>query len=96
MNRLFAQIKSWLKFVQFVAESKTGEKIMDPHHYQACPSIQPIPAVLMAGRVTANGALVGTELQSRVADGKYECRYTSVLEWGDLGVGICATWSYRF
>ena len=34
--------------------------------------------------VTADGALVGIELQSQTAMGKYECRlvYMSVLEWG--------------
>ena len=41
--------------------------------------------MLKAERVMADGAQVGTEFQSRIADGnKYECRYMSVLKWGDL------------
>ena len=41
-----------------------------------------VSADLKVGRVTADGAPVGRELQSRIACRKYECRYVSVLEWG--------------
>ena len=47
-------------------------------------------------RVTADGASVGTEFQSRVADGKYECRYTCQFWSGRLGVGGRALRSYGF
>ena len=34
------------------------------------------------GRDAADGASTGTEFQSRLADGKKECRCVSVLDWG--------------
>ena len=46
------------------------KKITDPDRDQARPSIQPVSADLKAGRVTADGAPVGTEFQSQIADGK--------------------------
>ena len=39
--------------------------------------------------VTADGASTGTEFQSRIACGKYECSYVSVLEWGTWSLSLC-------
>ena len=61
---------------------KNRLKMTDPDRNQARLSIQPVSAVLKAGRVIAGGAPVGTKFQSQTADGKYECRYMSVLEQG--------------
>ena len=52
-------------------------------------SIQPVSAVLEAARVTADGAPVGTESQSRIADEKYECRYVFVPEGGIWNWYLC-------
>ena len=80
IKRLFAQIKRRLKFVQLVAELKTGSKVTDFDRDQARPSIQSVTAVLEAGRVTAAEARVRTEFLRRVPDGKSDCRHVSVLE----------------
>ena len=39
------------------------------------PSAHPFSANLKAGRVAADGASLGTELQSRIAGMKSQCRY---------------------
>ena len=64
-----------MKWVQFVVElkKKTDEKINDLDHDKAQPFIQSVSAVLKAGRVTADGALVGTKFLSWFANGKYKC-----------------------
>ena len=59
-------------------------------------SIQPVSAVLEAARVTADGAPVGTEAKSRIADEKYECRYVFVLEWGTWNWYLCPPLELRF
>ena len=54
------------------------------HHVLLNFSLQ--DTVLLSSQKMFNTAPVGTEFQSPVANGKYECRYVSVLE--------CGTWNW--
>ena len=46
-----------------------------------CP-IHPFSKDLNESMDVADDAFTGTLFQSRIDDGKKECRYVSVLEWG--------------
>lgn len=50
------------------------------------PSAHPFGAYLKAGRVAADGASLGTELQSWIAGMRKECRYV-------FGTGVEGRWS---